>query len=559
VLEVGKLIHDRYALISPIGESPTALVWRANDEMLGHEVAIKFLLGYDRRDSKPGIDQFLREARLVASIQHRNVLRTADFGILDDRQPFMVMELLTGEDLGGRMAREPRLGAGPFIHVITVALRGLAALHDAGIVHRDLKPQNIFLQRDSDAIYPKILDFGIQPFAVTTSDGSIQGTPYYVSPEQARGQSGIDKRSDVYSIAVILFQGLSGRLPFEAQPAGELIAKITTEEPPHLRELCPDLPEPLSDLLAQAMSKQRDRRFADARAMRNAILSAAKTLLPATRRSSASLTPVAAPAERGAPLDAAQRAGWGDFEGLTRPAVPALADVVAAGGGQAPARHQKSAPLAGRHQNSAQLSGRHQNSAQFAAQRSSGAHRAVQAGAPAQPERTSVTERRERVTPTLSVAESGAESAEPLGANALDPLYAGADQAAPEIDFERVRIDTQKALPPRAQATAAQLGQASSPAGKQRGRQHSPDPAPAARGVAWRTWAVALIIAGAVAYYLAASGLASPAAPGAPGDPTATPVTSQGVDADLRKMRLPVKARRHKPGHMLPHLRDVEF
>jgi eukaryotic-like serine/threonine-protein kinase len=613
VLEVGKLIHDRYALISPIREGRTAALWRANDQKLRREVAIKFMFGDDGPDPKPGMDAFLREARAAASIQHRNVIHTVDCGLLDERQAFMVMELLNGEHLGERMAREPRLGPGPFIHIITVTLRGLAAVHDAGVVHRDLKPENIFLQRDTDTSYPKIVGFGISPRTWRPSlrpsavgDGSSVGTPHYMSPEQARGQSGIDKRSDVYSMAVILFQGLSGRLPFDAVATGELIAKIATEAPPQLREFCPELPEPLSDLLVQAMSKDRDHRFADARAMRNAILSAAKTLLPTTRPSSTSLTPIAAAADpRGTALGVAHavqqlsgRAGWGDFEGLTRPAAPAATSAAPVGEpapaepDAAPAKDAARSPRPppGRRASAAQLRGATRPSSQqlpaasvgSAAQPTSKRSSAVQlpAVAPAvavQSQRTSVAERRDKAMPgpaaatrnsierarvaaESTAAQSSAESSEPSGADALDPLYAGADQAAPEIDFERIRSHTKKATVVRVQPTAAQAGQAPSRVGNQGGKPPGPDSATSSPGVARRTWVLSLIAVAAVGLaYVAAGGLGSPAEPGVAADPRGTPETSSGVDEDLRKLRLEVKARRHNPGHMLPHLRDVEF
>src|SRR5690242_13678537 len=127
-------------------------VWRAEDQTLKRQVAIKFLFVRAARDPQAMVDQFLREARIAASVQHRNVIHTVDFGTVDQYQPFMVMELLNGESLGDRMQREPALTSEQFVHLVSLTLRGLAAVHDAGIVHRDLKPQNIFLQRDADAV-----------------------------------------------------------------------------------------------------------------------------------------------------------------------------------------------------------------------------------------------------------------------------------------------------------------------------------------------------------------------------------------------------------------------
>ncbi|HMI93572.1 MAG TPA: serine/threonine-protein kinase, partial [Polyangiales bacterium] len=161
MLSAGQVIAGRYLLESAIGEGAMGAVFRAQDQTLNRPVAIKFLFVKAARDPQLMVDQFLREARIAASVQHRNVIHTVDFGTVDQFQPFMVMELLHGESLADRMARDPALSQDQLVHLISLTLRGLAAVHDVGIVHRDLKPQNVFLQRDADAVYPKILDFGI--------------------------------------------------------------------------------------------------------------------------------------------------------------------------------------------------------------------------------------------------------------------------------------------------------------------------------------------------------------------------------------------------------------
>jgi serine/threonine-protein kinase len=274
MLQEGAVIGGRYRLASLIGEGGMASVWRAEDDTLKRSVAIKLLYVRTHRDSQSAIDQFLREARLAASVQHRNVIHTVDFGVTDDHMPFMVMELLQGESLADRMSRSPALRIEEVVHIANLTLRGLAAVHEAGIVHRDLKPQNIFLERDADGLFPKILDFGISrslggsESAIATQQGLIVGTPEYMAPEQARGATDIDRRADIYAMGAIVYEGLTGRVPFESESLASLLVKIATTHPVPIRELRPEVPQLLSDCIAQAMAQDREERFADAATFR---------------------------------------------------------------------------------------------------------------------------------------------------------------------------------------------------------------------------------------------------------------------------------------------------
>ncbi|HEX2676992.1 MAG TPA: serine/threonine-protein kinase, partial [Polyangiales bacterium] len=181
-----KVIAGRYRLESLVGEGGMASVWRAKDLTLARPVAVKLLYARDERDHDVLIARFLREARIAASVQHRNVIHIVDFGTTDEGQPFMVMELLEGESLGDRLHRERKLPLAEAVHIASMTLRGLSAVHEAGIIHRDLKPDNIFLKEEGGVVYPKILDFGIsrsvepssgRRSALTTREGIIVGTP----------------------------------------------------------------------------------------------------------------------------------------------------------------------------------------------------------------------------------------------------------------------------------------------------------------------------------------------------------------------------------------------
>lgn len=355
VLAAGEIAADRYRLESRIGEGAMGEVWRAFDQLLQRSVAVKFLSIVGLGDGEAAVARFLREARIAASVQHRNVIQTVDFGTLEDDRPYMVMELLQGQSLATRLEQPRPLAMEELVGILGMTLRGLCAVHDAGIVHRDLKPANIFLHQDPEGVLPKILDFGIsrslgvgdRRSALSTQQGLIVGTPDYMSPEQARGQGDIDKRADIYAMGVILYEGLSGQVPFKAETVGELIAAIIQERPTPIRELRPEVPPLLASVIEQAMWPAREHRFVDARVMHAALTAAGAEL---------SQTPAApggrrrlAPGDVDAPLSASvlgspdrhrpSRAGggasggWGSFEGLSVAPSPVPASATRAKGG----------------------------------------------------------------------------------------------------------------------------------------------------------------------------------------------------------------------------------
>ncbi|MCG8557776.1 MAG: protein kinase [Proteobacteria bacterium] len=292
MLKRGSVIVDRYRLESQIGDGGMGCVWDATQLSLERPVAIKFLYTHGS-NAELQAKRFLREARLAAAIEHRNVVDILDFGVSEWGQPFMVMSLLQGETLADRMDREPALSVDELVRVAGLALRGLAAVHDAGIVHRDLKPENVFLVDAPDGAYPKLLDFGISRSMIaeegddgqrrkthrsplTTREGVIVGTPQYMSPEQARGLRRIDARSDIYAMGVILYEALTGRLPFDSENIGDLILMIVTGHAEPIGAMRPEIGSALCHVVTRAMQRRPEDRFQTAIQMQQALLDAAE-------------------------------------------------------------------------------------------------------------------------------------------------------------------------------------------------------------------------------------------------------------------------------------------
>ena len=337
-MKSGDIIAERYLLDAKIGEGGMAAVWRASDNRLERPVAIKFLFmgGRDPDAQREAIEAFGREAKIAAAIRHRNVVQVLDFGLTGEGVPFMAMEVLEGATLGELLGRGHHFTVAEILRVMALALQGLIAAHRAGIVHRDLKPDNLFLQRDGDGFYPKLVDFGIsksldsdagRPSAIKTREGLFVGTPMYMSSEQATGIPDIDVRTDVYSMGVIMYEMLAERLPYDSEHVGELLMRIMNGGAPPLREVAPQIGKPLSDLVEKAMHVDRDQRFQTAEEMYNALMAVADRIGDAT--ASLSLRPPAMGAYR------ASQSGVGDRPTVRR---RKAADVVTVGSSVAPSR-----------------------------------------------------------------------------------------------------------------------------------------------------------------------------------------------------------------------------
>ncbi|HEU4404794.1 MAG TPA: protein kinase [Polyangiaceae bacterium] len=265
---IGRILEDKYRPTAVLGEGGMGTVYEAEHLLIGRRVALKVLhpAHAQRRDA---VWRFRHEARVAGSIGHPNICEIYDVGQLDDGSPFLVMERLHGETLADRIERETEL---PFLDVIDVTLQVLSALvtaHDKGIIHRDIKPENIFLsERPGFAPTAKLLDFGISK-AVADEDlhltrtGMVMGTPYYMAPEQARGEV-IDARIDLYAVGAVLYESLTGQRPFAASNYSALLRLILFEEPRPLRALRPSLPEPFDHVVGRALAKDREHRFQSA-------------------------------------------------------------------------------------------------------------------------------------------------------------------------------------------------------------------------------------------------------------------------------------------------------
>ncbi|MRG94035.1 serine/threonine-protein kinase [Polyangium spumosum] len=269
-LEAGRVLSTRYRLVRPLGQGSQGAVWIADHLALNTEVAVK-LIDPDLAKREDALERFKREATAAAQLRSAHVVQILDHGI-DEGQPFIVMELLDGEDLFERLNKRGRLSLRETSKVITQVCRALARAHAAGIVHRDLKPENVFLCNNEDDEVVKVLDFGVakvtDPAKATmqrTNVGTLIGTPHYMSPEQVKGISEIDFRTDLWAIGVIAYQCVVGELPFDSEGVGDLLIKISVAEAPVPSKVWKGVPPQFDAWFAKACDKDPNKRFQSAR------------------------------------------------------------------------------------------------------------------------------------------------------------------------------------------------------------------------------------------------------------------------------------------------------
>jgi serine/threonine protein kinase len=260
----GFLVARRYALGRKIGSGGMGTVWLAHDQSLDRVCALK-ILDPDKAESDEVRKRFLREARATAQIRSPHVVEVFEHGLWDGL-PFIVMELLEGEALSTRLDRVRVLDPESAYSVVAQVARGLARAHALGIVHRDLKPENMFLARADGGEIVKLLDFGIAHHALysprdrATQAGSVFGTPCYMSPEQALGNA-TDWRSDLWTLGVVTYECLTGKLPFFHEALGGLLTQILHEPIPPIRKHNPALPEAVEAWWQRATAREPERRF----------------------------------------------------------------------------------------------------------------------------------------------------------------------------------------------------------------------------------------------------------------------------------------------------------
>jgi serine/threonine protein kinase len=275
-LEPNRILAGRYRLEVRLGQGGMGSIWRAEHLVLQAPVAVK-LIDRDAVPDEDTLSRFMREAKAAASLRSPHVVQIIDYGV-EGPLPFMVMELLEGETLAQRLKRVRRLSRQDTARVLTHVGRAVGRAHEAGIVHRDLKPENVFLVKNEDDEIAKVLDFGVAKIdhallgseGTRTRTGSILGTPYYMSPEQAQGNKAVDSRSDLWSLGVIAFECLTGQRPFFSDGLGDLVLTICVRDMPVPSDVAP-VPLGFDAWFAKACARDPEQRFQTARELTDAL------------------------------------------------------------------------------------------------------------------------------------------------------------------------------------------------------------------------------------------------------------------------------------------------
>lgn len=277
-LEEGSVIAGKYRLERVLSRGGMGAVWRARHLGLDIDVAVK-LMAPELASSAEGRARFEREAKASAYVKSPHVVHVHDYG-LEGETPYIVMELLEGEDLDARLNREGRLTPAATLGVVSQVCKALQILHGLGLVHRDLKPANIFITRQGGDELIKILDFGIAkatgPILAghATKTGTLLGSPYYMSPEQVRRSKDVDWRSDLWSLGVIVFRCVTGRLPWSGEELGDLFIEICTDPIPVPSQIAPDLKPAIDQFVGRALTREMDKRFQSADELARALAAA---------------------------------------------------------------------------------------------------------------------------------------------------------------------------------------------------------------------------------------------------------------------------------------------
>jgi serine/threonine-protein kinase len=280
MLETGQVIEGKYRIVRLIGTGGMGAVYEGENALIRRRVAIK-VLHADGADNGEIIRRFEREAQAAGEIGNDHIMEVLDLGSLENGDRYMVMEYLDGETLAQRIERFGRLTPHQVAPLASQFLTALVSAHAAGIIHRDLKPENIFILRTKAGRtdFVKLIDFGVSKFSRPFKEGehrmtranAVLGTPCYMSPEQARGAAETDVRSDIYSCGVILFEAVTGRLPFEGDSFNDLMFKIALTDAPSVLEYAPMLDARFADLVGRACARDPNARFPTAQEFLDAV------------------------------------------------------------------------------------------------------------------------------------------------------------------------------------------------------------------------------------------------------------------------------------------------
>jgi len=284
----GTLIAGKLRIVRLLGAGGMGAVYEVEHEITKHRRALKLL--HPQFTAYPHvIERFLREASAAGRIGDPHIIETFDAGQLESGEPYLVMELLKGQTLSDLMTEKGELPMDQAAELVRQACTGVQAAHDAGIVHRDLKPDNLFIVEKDGRPFVKILDFGVSKFDPEltgglgmTQEGATLGTPFYMPPEQIRGDKHIDARADIYALGVILYECVGGNRPFNADTLAHLAVLIHEGKPLPITELRPDLPARFAEVVHRAMARDKDKRPGTAREMAEALASFTPNVLGPT-------------------------------------------------------------------------------------------------------------------------------------------------------------------------------------------------------------------------------------------------------------------------------------
>jgi serine/threonine-protein kinase len=345
MLSTGEIIDGKYRTLRLIGEGGMGAVYEAENIRIHRKVAIK-VLHAGVAETAEAVQRFEREAQAAGRIGSEHIVEVLDLGNLATGDRYMVMEFMDGDSLGGRIKSKGRLSPAELYPIAHQLLAALDAAHSAGIIHRDLKPDNVYLLRSRSGVadFVKLLDFGISKFNQLSSDGgfsmtrtgAVMGTPYYMAPEQAKGAKDADHRVDLYAAGVILYESVTGEVPFNADTFNELLFKIVLEEPRPVQQLVPGIDLGFAAIINKAMARDPALRFQSAREFQLALefwaTNAGPELARALRAPGASRASIAdrsgqfaqQPPAPSTPLNTGTPGTWSNTAGVTAQSPTAL-------------------------------------------------------------------------------------------------------------------------------------------------------------------------------------------------------------------------------------------